>query len=186
MLMAKNVYGEPQPYLPNRRWVDGAVTDDLPARRLARLYAVNHYIVSQANPVTLAMMTVDDNPLMPEPIKNIMRYSTHEWLKTGERFSRRYLRAVPDIGRAMSMFYSVAAQDYKGDVNIVPSFRAVDPRKLLAQLTEEEIAELMLEGERATWSRLEQIRICSRISQRLDKILADNTPHSYRISYMHR
>lgn len=37
MLMAKNVYGETQPYLPNRRWVDGSVTDDLPAKRLARL-----------------------------------------------------------------------------------------------------------------------------------------------------
>ena len=32
------------------------------AKRLARLYAVNHYIVSQANPVTLAMNSFDNNP----------------------------------------------------------------------------------------------------------------------------
>ncbi len=186
MLMAKNVYGETQPYLPNRRWVDGAVTDDLPAKRLARLYAVNHYIVSQANPLSLAMMSVEDNPFMPEPFKNIMRYSTHEWLKSGEQFSRRYLRAIPDIGRAMSMFYSVVAQDYKGDVNIVPSFRSFDPRKLLAQLSDDEIAELVWEGEKATWPRLEQIRISSKIGRRLDAFLAENTEHKYRIEYRQR
>ncbi len=186
MLMAKNVYGETQPYLPNRRWVDGAVTDDLPAKRLARLYAVNHYIVSQANPVVLAMNTVENNPLMPEPWKNIMRYSTHEWLKTSERLSRRYLRAVPEVGRAMSMFYSVVAQDYKGDINIAPSFSYFDPRKLLAQLSQDDIDMLMLEGERATWARLEQIRISSKIGKTLDDILDDHATHDVRTTYKKR
>lgn len=186
MLMAKNVYGETQPYLPNRRWVDGAVTDDLPAKRLARLYAVNHYIVSQANPVVLAMSAVESNPLMPEPWKNIMRYSTHEWLKTSERLSRRYLRAVPEVGRAMSMFYSVVAQDYKGDINIAPTFSYFDPRKLLAQLSQEEIDMLTLEGERATWARLEQIRISSKIGKTLDDILDDHAVHDVRASYKKR
>jgi predicted acylesterase/phospholipase RssA len=31
MLMARNVHGEAQPYLPTRRWVDGSIADDLPA-----------------------------------------------------------------------------------------------------------------------------------------------------------
>ncbi len=186
MLMAKNVYGETQPYLPNRRWVDGAVTDDLPAKRLARLYAVNHYIVSQANPVVLAMSAADNNPLMPQPMKNIMRYSTHEWLKSSEEFSRRYLRAIPDVGRAMSMFYSVVAQDYKGDINIAPTFTYFDPRKLLAQLSQDEIENLILEGERATWARLEQIRISSKIGKTLDDILDDHATHDVRTVYKKR
>ena len=186
MLMAKNVYGETQPYLPNRRWVDGAMTDDLPAKRLARLYAVNHYIVSQANPVVLAMSAVESNPLMPAPLKNIMRYSTHEWLKVSEQLSRRYLRAVPDVGRAMSMFYSVVAQDYKGDINIAPSFNYFDPRKLLAQLSQEEIDMLTLEGERATWAKLEQIRISSKIGKTLDDILDTHTLHEVRTTYKKR
>jgi TAG lipase/steryl ester hydrolase/phospholipase A2/LPA acyltransferase len=186
MLMAKNVYGETQPYLPNRRWVDGAVTDDLPAKRLARLYAVNHYIVSQANPLVLAMNTIENNPLLPEPWKNIMRYSTHEWLKTSEQLSRRYLRAVPEVGRAMSMFYSVVAQEYKGDINIAPSFSYFDPRKLLAQLSQDEIDMLMLEGERATWARLEQIRISSKIGKTLDDILDDHALHDVRTTYKKR
>ena len=186
MLMAKNVYGETQPYLPNRRWVDGAMTDDLPAKRLARLYAVNHYIVSQANPVVLAMSAVESNPLLPEPFKNIMRYSTHEWLKVSEQLSRRYLRAIPDVGRAMSMFYSVVAQDYQGDINIAPGFSYFDPRKLLARLSREEIDMLTLEGERATWARLEQIRISSKIGQTLDDILDAHTLHDVRATYKKR
>lgn len=186
MLMAKNVYGEPQPYLPNRRWVDGAITDDLPAKRLARLYGVNHYIVSQANPLTLAMTAVEENLWLPEVTKNIMRATSHELLKSGEKFSRRYLRQIPDVGRAMSMFYSVVAQEYKGDINIAPNFNIVDPQKLLAQLTSDEIKELVIEGERAAWTRLEQVRISSKIGYTLDRILDDHDDHNVKRFYKQR
>lgn len=186
MLMAKNVYGEAQPYLPERRWVDGAITDDLPAKRLARLYDVNHYIVSQANPLALAMMTGEKYLPIPDAAKNIMRLSTHEMLKSGEKFSRRYLRQIPDVGKAMSMFYSVVAQDYKGDVNIIPNFNFVDPQKLLGQLRTSEINELSLEGERSTWPRLEQIRISSKIGQTLDKIIDHHADHSVQRFYKKR
>jgi predicted acylesterase/phospholipase RssA len=159
MLMAKNVYGEAQPQLPERRWVDGAVTDDLPAKRLARLYGVNHYIVSQANPLALAIIKGEQYMPVSEGAKKVLRLSTHEILKSGEKFSRRFLRKIPDVGKTMSMFYSVMAQDYKGDVNIVPHFNFVDPQKLLGQLTSAEIDELVIEGERSTWPQLEQIKI---------------------------
>ena len=39
-LAAKNAKGKKQPYLPSRRWVDGSLSDDLPAKRLARIYGV--------------------------------------------------------------------------------------------------------------------------------------------------
>jgi len=172
--------------LPGRRWVDGAVTDDLPAKRLARLYAVNHYIVSQANPLTLAMDGVENNIWLPQPMRNIMKFSTHEWLKTSEQFSRRYLRAVPDVGKAMSMFYSAIAQEYKGDINIAPSFNFFDPRKLLAQLPDEDIEMLVREGERSTWARLEQIRISSKIGQTLDHILDQHAEHDVTTTYKKR
>jgi TAG lipase/steryl ester hydrolase/phospholipase A2/LPA acyltransferase len=186
MLMAKNVYGEPQPYLPNRRWVDGAVTDDLPAKRLSRLYGVNHYIVSQANPLALAIMRGEQYMPIPEGAKNVIRLSTHEFLKSGEKFSRRYLRKIPDVGKTMSMFYSVMAQDYKGDVNIVPNFNFVNPQKLLGQLTSTEIKELILEGERSTWPHIEQIKICSKIGQKLEQIQDHHSSHNVKRFYKKR
>jgi predicted acylesterase/phospholipase RssA len=186
MLMAKNVYGEAQPHLPERRWVDGAVTDDLPAKRLARLYGVNHYIVSQANPLALAIIKGEQYLPVSEGVKKVLRLSTHEILKSGEKFSRRYLRKIPDVGKSMSMFYSVMAQDYKGDVNIVPNFNFVDPQKLLGQLTSAEIDELVIEGERSTWPQLEQIKICSKIGHKLDEILDHHAKHNIKRFYKKR
>jgi predicted acylesterase/phospholipase RssA len=186
MLMAKNVYGEAQPHLPDRRWVDGAVTDDLPAKRLARLYGVNHYIVSQANPLALAIMKGEQYMPVSEGAKKVFRLSTHEILKSGEKFSRRYLRKMPEVGKAMNMFYSVMAQDYKGDVNIAPNFNFVDPQKLLGQLTSTEIQELVTEGERSTWPQLEQIKICSKIGNKLDEILDHHSNHNIKRLYKKR
>jgi predicted acylesterase/phospholipase RssA len=186
MLMAKNVYGEAQPHLPERRWVDGAVTDDLPAKRLARLYGVNHYIVSQANPLALAIIKGEQYMPVSEGAKKVLRLSTHEILKSGEKFSRRFLRKIPDVGKTMSMFYSVMAQDYKGDVNIVPHFNFVDPQKLLGQLTSTEIDELVIEGQRSTWPQLEQIKICSKIGHKLDEILDHHSEHNIQRFYKKR
>ena len=56
VLSARNVHGDPQPYLPSRRWVDGSISDDLPAKRLGRLYSTNHSIVSMINPVVLPFL----------------------------------------------------------------------------------------------------------------------------------
>jgi len=186
MLMAKNVYGEPQPYLPDRRWVDGAVTDDLPAKRLARLYGVNHYIVSQANPLALALMGGDKYLPLPKGAKDVWRHAGREMLRSGEEFTRRYLRPWPEVSRAMNMFYSVAAQEYSGDINVVPSFNFVDPQKLLGRLTFSEISELVREGERATWPMLAQIKTCTEIGRTLDVIIDHHADHDVRKIYKKR
>lgn len=185
MLMAKNVYGEPQPYIPSRRWVDGAVSDDLPAKRLSRLYGVNHYIVSQANPLALAMRS-SNKLLVPDAAKSFVQLSTREWLKASEKFSRRFFRNVPNVGQAMSMFHSVMAQDYTGDITIAPSFNFVDPQKLMGQLTQDEIHELINEGEHAAWPKIEQIRICSEIGRTLDEIIDTHEDHDIKSFYKKR
>ncbi|MEL7313015.1 MAG: DUF3336 domain-containing protein, partial [Pseudomonadota bacterium] len=46
-LAARGANGLRQAYLESKQWVDGSVADDLPAKRLSRLYGVNHTIVSQ-------------------------------------------------------------------------------------------------------------------------------------------
>jgi len=84
------------------------------------------------------------------------------------------------------MFYSVMAQDYTGDVNIAPSFHFVDPQKLMGRLTSKEIAGLIEEGERATWHKLEQIRICSEVGRTLDEILDNHDEHDIKSFYKRR
>ena len=103
--------------------------------------------------------------------------------KSSEQFSRRYLRKLPDVGKMFNMFYSVLAQDYKGDINIAPNFSFVNPQKLLGQLTSDEINKLVIEGERSTWPELEQIRICSNIGHKLEQIMDHHTDHNVKSFY---
>ena len=64
-------------------------------------------------------------------------------------------------------------QDYVGDINILPSNRFFNPFRVLAFLTEKEIRELIRAGERATWPKVEMIRIQTKISRTLDRILSE-------------
>ncbi|GIR82875.1 MAG: hypothetical protein CM15mP84_06230 [Cellvibrionales bacterium] len=72
------------------------------------------------------------------------------------------------------MMHSVHAlldQEYSGDINIVPKFRFQNPLNLISQPTEAELRQLVKEGERATYSRIEPIRRCTQISRTLEEIL---------------
>ena len=40
-------------YLPAELWIDGSMLSDVPAQRVGRLHNVNHFIVSQTNPLVL-------------------------------------------------------------------------------------------------------------------------------------
>jgi len=172
-LAAKNSRGQRQPYVPSRQWVDGSVTDDLPIRRLTRLYGVNHFITSQTNPViiwTLRDTGAQDN-LMAK-LWEINQNATREWLRATYPLAIQLTQGLYPLNEVTRMLYSVATQDYTADINILPRRRFWDPRKLLSILSEDEIRYLIAEGEAATWPKIEMIRNCTMISRTLDSILA--------------
>ncbi|MGD8680537.1 MAG: DUF3336 domain-containing protein [Lysobacterales bacterium] len=173
-LAAKNHLGEKQAYLPARRWVDGSVSDDLPAKRLARLYGVNHYIVSQTNPHVIPFVT--DSKRKTDAlslIKDASVKSARAWLQAGATTIERPLALSPSLNRMTSIAMSVINQDYIGDINILPTNRYFNPFKVLSFLSEREIRDLVREGERSTWPRVEMIRIQTRISRVLNRIMSD-------------
>ncbi len=178
-LYAKNVHGDSQPYLPSRKWVDGSVADDLPAKRLSRLYGANHFIASQTNPIVLWM--VRDVPMLEGVTAASYKFGQaigREWFKAGRAVSSRLLRDYPRLNLMTNMLHSVAMQEYTADINIIPRNRAFDPRKLLSPVTEEQAERMILEGERSTWPKLEMIRNCSRISHTLDEIIWEYEHHT--------
>jgi len=173
-LAARNHLGEKQAYLPSRRWVDGSVSDDLPAKRLARLYGVNHYIVSQTNPHVIPFVT--DSKRRTDAlslIKDASVKSARAWLHAGATTIERPLALSPSLNRMTSIALSVLNQDYIGDINILPANRYFNPFKVLSFLSEKEIRELIHEGERSTWPKVEMIRIQTRISRVLNRIMTD-------------
>jgi TAG lipase/steryl ester hydrolase/phospholipase A2/LPA acyltransferase len=172
MLQAKNEKGEAQPYLPARRWVDGSVADDLPAKRLSRLFSTNHYIVSMVNPIARAFLP------RGERVRPLRQAATSLGMGIGREVlnfyrgvAKRYGDNWPKFNMMMHGVHALLDQEYSGDINIVPKFRFQNPLNLISQPTEAELRQLVKEGERATYSRIEPIRRCTQISRTLEEIL---------------
>jgi NTE family protein len=170
-LKARDSAGNKTDYLPSLKWVDGAISADLPIKRLSRLYGVNHYIVSQTNPHILPFLP-DDNKTNGV-ISNISQAATRtarEWLNAGASAFHGPLSVFPTVNKFTNTVLSIINQDYMGDINILPPYRFANPIKL-APLTQEEIKALIVIGEKSAWPKIEMIRIQTRISRVLERIV---------------
>ena len=172
MLTAKNRNGKPSPYLPTRRWYDGSISHDVPAKRLSRLYGVNHFIVSQVNPFALVLSRDHGKWLKPYgTLINLARQSSLGVATTLQDVFSRHGYRWPGVNFAINSLASVLAQDYKGDINIMPDLGMVKPWRGMNTPTQKEMAGIIHAGERATWPRIELIRNCTKIGRTLDAIL---------------
>lgn len=172
MLMAKNAHGEAQPYLPSRKWVDGSIADDLPAKRLSRLFSTNHYIVSMVNPIAIPFLR---NGAEPNKLtaalgslgigvgRELLNFYRGVVQKNGDQW--------PRFNLFLNGVHSLMDQEYSGDINIVPSFRWYNPGKVLSHLSEKDLMDLVEGGEHSSYPNLEAIRICTKISRTMEEIL---------------
>src|SRR5690606_18772022 len=156
-LMCRNSAGKTVPYLPGDKWIDGSFADDLPAKRLARLYGVNHFISSMTNPAALAITPDPDAaPSLPRNVMNyqasFIKHSTAEAL----RFTRDNIRIKsPVLSLMQHLTYGVLAQEYTADINIFLRNRWDHPLRLLAPPSRQAMHRLIYEGERSTWEKIE-------------------------------
>jgi NTE family protein len=172
ILSAKNVYGDSQPYVPSRRWVDGSISDDLPAKRLGRLYSTNHYIVSMVNPMVLPFLNNSSSrSALLGAFRKIGVELSRELLNSYRQQVQKYGSDYPRFSWMVNGLHSLLDQEYRGDINIVPGFRFYNPLKILSHVTEDEMMMLMKAGEAAAWPQLRAIDTCSKISRTLDDIL---------------
>jgi NTE family protein len=171
MLEAKNARGERQPYLPTRRWIDGSFSDDLPTKRLARLYGVNHYIGSLINPIVLFSKDGWENTRIPAWVRWLTHKSAQRVAKATCTLSQKYTPKWTLFNVAVNTIASVLNQEYTANINIYPDFQDFDFRQILSPLDETELLALVRQGELAAWSQMERIRITSKIEGTLDKIL---------------
>lgn len=172
-LYAKGMDGKPKPYLPSQKWVDGSFADDLPAKRLARLFGVNHYLVSLINPLAVPFVT-DTKSLRGKRLRDIASGLTMNIVKdsllTGERISSRY--GASFVSPLILMAHSLLDQEYTGDINIIlpkEDFRWINV--LFGYRDDAEVDALIHAGKRATWPKLAQVRNATLIASTLDGIL---------------
>ncbi|WP_438952547.1 DUF3336 domain-containing protein [Porticoccus sp.] len=171
-LQAIDSGGQRKSYLPSRRWVDGSVSDDMPAKRLARLYGVNHYIVSQTNPHVLPFVTDGHRKQTSLGLlQNAGLRAIREWFNAITLMIDRADKRNGAITQATSLMRSIINQDYVGDINIRPDYRLINPANLLGFPGEKQVLKLIASGERCTWPKLEMIRQQTRINRTLREIL---------------
>ncbi|MEM7763778.1 MAG: DUF3336 domain-containing protein [Pseudomonadota bacterium] len=171
-LAARNAQGKRQPYLASRRWVDGSVAQDLPVKRLARLYGVNHTIVSQTNPLVLPFINeFKGRNTTWDILRETGLATAKNWSLATAQLLSKPLRGNATVSRLISTYGSVLSQTYTGDINILPASRSFNPLRILSSRTRQEILDLVKEGERATWPAIEKIRTQTKISRTLDEIM---------------
>jgi len=171
-LFARNRAGERQPYVASRQFVDGSVTNDLPARQLSRLYGVNHFITSQVNPIVLwSLRDTDAEDTLFAKLWEISTQAARQSMRATYPLSMKLTERAYPLNLFVRMAYGVATQDYTADINILPRRRAWNPAKLLSALSANETEFLIAEGEASTWPRIERIRNCTRVSRALDAVL---------------
>jgi TAG lipase/steryl ester hydrolase/phospholipase A2/LPA acyltransferase len=172
MLMAKNLHGESQPYLPTRKWVDGSIADDLPAKRLTRLYSTNHYIVSMVNPIAIPFLKKEgERSALSAALGSLGIGMGRELLNFYRGIAQKRGDTWPRFNMLMSSVHALMDQEYSGDINIVPSFNWYNPAKILSHLSEKDLMDLMEGGEHSAFPNLEAIRICTKISRTMEEIL---------------
>ncbi|KAH6667081.1 lipase [Plectosphaerella plurivora] len=173
--------GEHMPWNPTpQRWIDGSVDNDLPMTRLAEMFNVNHFIVSQVNPHVVPFLAKDDH-LNPDTYherkaKASEAKSDSDWVYTITALARdealhrlHFLAEMGVFPNLATKLRSVLSQKYSGDINILPEVSINDLPKLLSNPTRDFMMKSCLTGERATWPKLSRIRDRCAIELGLDR-----------------
>ena len=163
---------------PDATWIDGSVDNDLPMTRLAEMFNVNHFIVSQVNPHVIPFLAKEEEMVAAEVQHDatcpagpsLVTLSAN--LAKGELLHR--LQQVADIGvlpNWVDKLRSVLSQRYSGDINIFPKISYADFPRVLSNPTPEYMVGCMLTGQRATWPKLSRIQNHVAIELALDNAI---------------
>jgi predicted acylesterase/phospholipase RssA len=170
-LRAKNFAGKSVAYMPQSRWIDGSVHEDIPKERVNRLHNVNHYIVSQTNPHVLPFLSddMDETGLLPfiqdVVIKGPMLQVEHFLELVHRHFE------LPGLNSVIKKAHAMARQSYSGDITIHPERHLRNLGKTFSNFGPAEVEKILWEGRRATWPKIERIRNTTQISRTFDDCL---------------
>jgi len=169
-LKRRTASGRSVAYLPTEQWSDGSLTGDVPKRRLSRLQNVNHFIVSQTNPHVLPFVKATSGSGHLSRFAGlaglIARGQSKAWLGLAREIG--LFTPVDTLVEGANAFLN---QDYSGDINIHPRFEPSLYLRMFANPDMELLNKFVLEGQRATWPKIEIIRNQTAIGRTLQQAL---------------
>jgi len=163
--------GDVKPYAEHELWIDGSLRGDLPMFRVGRLHNVNHFIVSQTNPHVLPFVGNGQQ-------RGFVGWAGHLVARAAHRQGVNIVSLAREIGHrtplapALDVAEAVAAQRYRGDIDIFPPVDLLDYRKIVANPTRDDLTRFIATGERGAWPQLVQIRDQTLIGRTLRRALA--------------
>ncbi|KAG4444393.1 hypothetical protein IFR05_000158 [Cadophora sp. M221] len=174
-LLVKNpITGENSPWNPTpQKWIDGSVDNDLPMTRLAEMFNVNHFIVSQVNPHVVPFLVKDDISITKNA--NTEGSAGPGWVYTLTNLAKdealHRMQVLAELGifpNLVTKARSVLSQKYSGDITILPEIEYKDFPRMLKNPTADFMVQACLCGERATWPKLSRIRNHCAVELELD------------------
>ena len=168
--------GKAVPWNPSpQRWIDGSVDNDIPMTRLAEMFNVNHFIVSQVNPHVVPFLVKNEDAIGEETRRSSgtilpgPNWFNISHLAKSETLHRMHILA--DMGifpNILTKTVSVLSQKYSGDITIFPEISYGDFPRMLSNPTSAFMHRAMLGGERATWPKMSIIKNHCAIELALD------------------
>lgn len=171
-LKAKNPQGEVIPYIANRKFADGSLMADLPFERLARLFGVNHSIVSQTNP--LAAPFIASGKRKTDSVTDLTKRHIANLAKTNSIYFFDVLESLTESNsfrRGIHKVRSIIEQQYVGDINIMPKSTLSNFKHIFANPSLESLTQLIHQAERASWPHIDTIKRNTKISKHFQKHL---------------
>ena len=144
--------------------------------RLAEMFNVNHFIVSQVNPHVVPFLLKEEDSITQQAQRSTASLpSRPSWLHSATHLAKdealHRMRTMAEIGifpNALTKAISILSQKYSGDITIFPEISYNDFPRMLSNPTRELMVTAMLCGERATWPKLSRIRNHCAIELALD------------------
>jgi TAG lipase/steryl ester hydrolase/phospholipase A2/LPA acyltransferase len=177
LLMKHPATGAHEPWIPTpQQFIDGSVDNDLPMTRLAEMFNVNQFIVSQVNPHVVPFLAKDEQIVPGQLHQNAASQDRREWLdnltcmaKEEGLHRMHFLAELGVFPNLLTKLLSVMSQKYSGDINILPEISLTDLPLMLKNPTPDFMLRNCLIGERATWPKLTRIRDRLAIELALDQ-----------------
>ncbi len=176
LLMKHPLTGEHEPWIPTpQQFIDGSVDNDLPMTRLAEMFNVNHFIVSQVNPHVVPFLAKDEQIFgarcRDSAKKNRSAFldGLTELAKEEVLHRMHFLAEMGVFPNTLTKLLAVVSQTYSGDINILPEIQMTDLPLMLKNPTPSFMLRNCLIGERATWPKLSRIRDRVAIELALDQ-----------------
>ncbi|KAH6847099.1 acyl transferase/acyl hydrolase/lysophospholipase [Chaetomium sp. MPI-CAGE-AT-0009] len=177
LLMKHPADGTHLPWTPTpQQFIDGSVDNDLPMTRLAEMFNVNHFIVSQVNPHVVPFLPKDEHVVPGQLAQSRAAPDRGQWIYNLTSFAKEeglhrmhFLTEMGVFPNLLTKLLSVVSQKYSGDINILPEIPLSDLPLMLKNPTSDFMLRNCLTGERATWPKLSRIRDRLAIELALDE-----------------